>query len=104
MPRVMVSIRVRLTHVLDLTEGRTRSILRVSLRRMVNEPWREEQGAGREAVTQALGRLACELGWEALIVPSAARKEGVNLILYPDKLNHDSTIEIINAEELPSPP
>ena len=104
MPRVMVSIRVRLTHVLDLTKGQTRSILRVSWRRMVNEPWREEQGAGREAVTQALGRLACELGWEALIVPSAARKEGVNLILYPDKLNHDSTIEIINAEELPSPP
>jgi RES domain-containing protein len=77
MPRVTVSVRVRLGRVLDLTEGLARSALRVSARRMLNEPWREEQAAGREALTQALGRLAHELGWEALLVPSAARRVGV---------------------------
>jgi RES domain-containing protein len=101
MPRVTVSVRVRLGRVLDLTDGKTRSVLRVSARRMLGEPWREEQAAGREALTQALGRLAHELGWEALLVPSAARREGANLVLFPDNLSHESALEIINVGELP---
>src|SRR3954451_13670040 len=51
MPRVTVSVRVRLGRVLDLTDGPTRSVLRVSAWRMLDEPWREEQAAGREALT-----------------------------------------------------
>ena len=66
------------------------------------EPWREEQAAGREALTQALGRLAYELGWEALVVPSAARRGGVNLIIFPDNLTLGSAIEIVNVGELPA--
>jgi filamentous hemagglutinin len=99
MPRVTVS--VRLGRVLDLTDGPTRSALCVSARRMLEEPWREEQAAGREALTQAIGRLARELGWEGLLVPSAARRGGVNLILFPDKLDRGSTLEIVNVGELP---
>jgi len=86
MPRVTVAVRVELSRALDLTNGATRSALRVSASRMLREPWREEQAAGREALTQALGRLAHELGWEALVVPSAARRGGVNLIIFPDNL------------------
>ena len=86
MPRVTVAVRVELARVLDLTDGTTRSALRVSERRMLGEPSREEQAAGREALTQAMGRLAHELGWEALVVPSAARRGGVNLIIFPDNL------------------
>jgi hypothetical protein len=54
MPRVTVSVRVRLARVLDLTDWKTRSALCVSERRILDEPWREEQKAGREALTQAL--------------------------------------------------
>jgi RES domain-containing protein len=71
MPRVTVSVRVRLVRVLDLTDGKVRRALRVSERRMLDEPWREEQKAAREALTQALGRIGHALGWEAFLVPSA---------------------------------
>jgi hypothetical protein len=104
MPRVTVSVRVRLVRVLDLTDGPTRSALRVSARRMLDKPWREEQAAGREALTQAIGRLAHELGWEGLLVPSAARKRGVNIILFPDNFARGSTFEIVNVGELPGWP
>jgi RES domain-containing protein len=57
MPRVTVAVRVELAGVLELTDGANRSAIRVSSSRMLREPWREEQAAGREALTQALGRL-----------------------------------------------
>jgi RES domain-containing protein len=101
MPRVMVSVRVRLGTVLDLTDGKTRSALRVSERRMLDEPWREEQKVGREALTQALGRLGHELGWEGLLALSAGRRGGVNLIIFPENLSRRSSFEIINVGELP---
>ncbi len=104
MPRVTVSVRVRLARVLDLTNGPTRSTLRVSARRMLDEPWREQQAAGREALIQAIGRLVRELDWEGLLVLSAARTDGVNLILFPDNLARGSALEIVNADELPHRP
>ena len=101
MLRVTVSVRVRLARTLDLTDGTTRCALRVSMRRMLDEPWREEQEAGREALTQALGRLGQELGWEGFLVPSAARRGGVNLIVFPANLSKFSLLEIINVGDLP---
>ena len=102
MPRVTVSVRVQLDRVLDLTDRTTRSVLSVSKRRMLDEPWREEQKEGREAFTQALGRLCHELGWEGLLVPSAARREGVNLVVFTPNLSRKSSLEIINVGDLPS--
>jgi RES domain-containing protein len=101
MPRVSVAVQVRLEMVLDLMDGKTRSTLRVSQRRMLDEPWREEQEAGREALTQAVGRLAHDLGWEGLLVPSAARRGGTNLVVFPANLSRRSSLEIVNAGDLP---
>ena len=96
-----VSVRARLVRVLDLTDGRIRSALRISERRILDEAWREEQTAGREALTQALGRIGHELGWEAFLVPSAARRGGMNLIIFPTNLSRRSSLDIINVGELP---
>ena len=104
MPRVIVAVRVELSRALDLTIGATRSALRVSARRMLRESWREEQAGGREALTQAVGRLAHELGWEALVVPSAARRGGVNLIIFPDNLVRGDALRVVNVGELPARP
>ncbi len=101
MPRVTVSVRVRLARILDFTDGKTRAALRVSMRRIVDEPWREEQKSGREALTQALGRIGHELGWEAFLVQSAAMSGGVNLIIFPANLSRRSSLEIINVGDLP---
>jgi len=97
----MVSVSVCLGTVLDLTDGKTRSALRVSGRRLLDELWREEQEAGKEALTQALGHLAHELGWEGLLVRSAANRGGANLIIYPTNLSRRSFLEIINVGDLP---
>jgi hypothetical protein len=70
---------------------------------MLEEPWREEQQAGREALPQALGRLARERGWEGLLVPSAARRLGINLVVFPDVLARENSLEIINRSDLPPP-
>ena len=68
---------------------------------MIEEARRDKQAIGHEAVTQAIGRLAHDLGWEALLVLSAARSHGVNLILFPDNLSARSIVQIVNAGDLP---
>jgi RES domain-containing protein len=103
MPRVLAALQVRLQRVLDLNNGGVRSALRVSQQRMLSEPWRKLQSGGKEAITQAIGRLAYRAGWEGLLVPSAARRQGVNLIVFPANLNPpDSWLRIQNRDELPA--
>jgi RES domain-containing protein len=105
MPRVLVSLRAKLRRALDLTDGGVRRALGVSGRRLLTEPWREEQKKGREALTQAIGRLGYEADLEGLLVPSAARKGGVNLIVFPANLDAPkSWLKVLNKGELPKPP
>jgi RES domain-containing protein len=102
MPRVIVSLEVKLERVLDLREGDVRRLLVVSEKRMLSEPWRQEQKKGLEALTQAIGRLAYEVNVQALLVPSAARKGGSNLIVFPANLDPPkSWLRIVNRDELP---
>jgi RES domain-containing protein len=102
LPLVFVALRVELQRILDLTQGRVRQTLTVSLKRMLEEPWRELQHTGREAVTHAIGRLARAAGFEALLVPSAVARQGRNLVLFPGQLLPGSHLEIVHAERLPA--
>jgi RES domain-containing protein len=102
MPRVVVAPEANLQRVLDLRDGAVRRVLVISEKRMILEPWREEQRMGREALTQAVGQLAFDLDVQALLVPSAARKRGSNLILFPANLDPPkSWLRILNRGELP---
>jgi len=102
MPRVLVALEAKLERVLDLRDGDVRRALGVSEARMLGEPWRELQKKGREALTQALGRLSYDLDLQALLVPSAARKGGSNLILFPANLDPPkSWLRIVNRGDLP---
>jgi RES domain-containing protein len=102
MPRVIVALEANLERVLDLRDGDVRRALVVSEKRMLSEPWREEQKKGREALTQAMGRLAFDLDIQALVVPSAARKGGSNLIVFPTNLDPPkSWLRVVNRDELP---
>jgi RES domain-containing protein len=102
MPRVLVALEAKLERVLDIRDGHVRRTLGVSESRMLGEPWRELQKKGQEALTQAIGRLAFALDVQALLVPSAARKGGSNLILFPANLHPPkSWLRIVNKGDLP---
>jgi RES domain-containing protein len=105
LPRVIVSLEAKYRRLLDLTDGTARRIMGVSERRMLTEPWRELQAKGREALTQAIGRLAYAADLEGLLVSSAAHRGGVNVILSPANLDAPgSWLRIINKADLPAPP
>jgi RES domain-containing protein len=97
LPRTLVCISARLERVLDLTNGQIRSRLAVSHDRMIGEPqWRTENYHDREAVTQAIGRAASILGYEALIAPSAANlPHGINVVIFPEFLRKHSAVDLI---------
>jgi RES domain-containing protein len=102
MPRVIVALEADLERVLNLSDGDVRRVLVVSMKRMLSEPWREEQQKGREALTQAIGRLAYDLDIQAILVPSSARKGGSNLVVFPANLDPPKTwLRIVNRDELP---
>jgi RES domain-containing protein len=104
LPLVLTAIEVDLEPVLDLTNGLVRRALRVSRARMLGEPWWVIQDRGREALTQALGRLARDHGLVALLAPSAAQPRGTNVVIYPDRLVAGSRLAVVNADRLPPGP
>jgi RES domain-containing protein len=104
LPLVLTAIEVDLEPVLDLTDGQTRRALRVSRTRLLGEPWWLLQDRGREALTQALGRLARDHGFAALLAPSAARPRGTNVVIYPDRIGAGGRLAVVNPDRLPPPP
>jgi RES domain-containing protein len=104
LPLAVLGFRVEVQRVLDITASSIRRALKLSLNQMRTEPWRALQKDGREAATQAIGRLARDLGFEGLLVPSAARRRGKNLALFPDQLLPGSRIEVVHGERLPLRP
>ena len=67
---------------------------------MVTIDWRKEVKAGLLPVTQAIGRAAFAANVEGLIVPSAARVEGFNVLVFPQNLRKGSKIKVLNADSL----
>jgi RES domain-containing protein len=100
LPRLLVALQASLASLADLTEGSARRILGVSHRRLRSEPWRRAADAGREALTQAIGRAAFEAGLEALLVPSAANRAGANLVVFPERLRPGSRLDVGRTERI----
>ena len=100
MPRVLVAISVRLGTLLDLTRGDVRQRIRVSRDRIVGTRWSREQHAGREAITQAIGRAAYDGGLEAVIAPSSSDRGGSNLAIFADNLGPSCRLEVAHAEAM----
>lgn len=99
-PRTFVGIEVKLNKVLDLRDGKVRQRLRVSKTQILTVDWRKEAKAGREPITQRLGKAAHASDWEGLIVPSVADPGGYNLLIFPDRLALDSEVKVQNADRL----
>jgi RES domain-containing protein len=101
-PLVIASARVCLRSALDLTDAGVLRALELSAEDLVASGWQAEQEAGREPATQAVGRLAYAAGVEGLVVPSAARPGGANVVVFFWNLSPpDSYLSPINPDQLP---
>lgn len=100
MPRTFAAIEATLQIVLALRDGGIRQRLQASEERILSVDWRKEVRAGREPITQMIGRATHESDWEGLVVPSAAASSGHNLLIFPDKLRPGSNIAVLHADRL----
>ena len=103
-PRVIAGAAVKLQRIVDLTDPRARRRIGFSLTELVEEDWFAIQKAGEESWTQAIGRGVREAGFEAMVVPSARRKSGKNIVIFSDKLLPGSSLKVLGANDLPSHP
>ncbi len=99
LPKTLVCVSVRVRKALDLTDGQVRQRLGVSEKRMADEvQWLTDNYHNRESITQAIGRAAAALAFEALIIPSAAdTPHGVNVVVFPENLLASSRLTVITS-------
>jgi RES domain-containing protein len=98
LPRTIVSIDVRLSSILDLTDGIVRKSLRVSATRMRSDDWRAAKRRRHESLTQAIGRAGYDIGVEGLVVPACDNAR--NLVWFPGNLRAGSKVVIRNVSKL----
>jgi RES domain-containing protein len=89
LPRLLWRVDAQLSRVLDLTAPFVQQSVGVTTFQMVNEEWWLSQFRGEEARSQSIGRAAFESSFEGLLVPSAAQRGGVNLIVFPENRSAD---------------
>ena len=104
LPLTLVAVEAHLKVALDFTDPGVRRTLSVTLSMMNTCDWRSDNAAGRESITQALGRAAFELGAQGIVVPSAVKRSFKNLNVFPANLPAVGRLAIIAADKLPPPP
>lgn len=93
LPRTMVCVDVAISKVLDLTDGKTRQRLQFGQDRIRDTTWWLDNYGNTEAITQALGRAAFNLGYEGMITYSAAdQPKGINFVIFPDNFQAGSSL------------
>lgn len=97
MPRVFTALDVSLRRVLDLTDAKVMRELALTADSFLREDWRKLQDAGKESAGQALGAAVFDLEkWEGLLVPSAARADGRNVVILPERLSSKSWVRVLS--------
>jgi len=83
MPLVGMAIEVNLAQVLDLRAPAILDRLGASPDLLNEDKWREKTDAGMESLCQAIGRAAKDVGFEAVLAPSAqaTNQDDYNIVL-----------------------
>ena len=103
-PFVVAGAEVRLTKALDLTTAALRRSLHLKLLDLIQDDWRPAQDAGSESLTQVVGRIAFELEFDGLLVPSATKRGETNVVVFPGNLDPPTSyLKPVNREKLPLP-
>lgn len=96
-PRVICGIDSDLARVVDLT-GNSPGWL--DLPQWLQEDFSAINGSGFETLCQAFGRAARNAGTSAVLVPSARVRDGVNLVIFRDRLRRTESIRVLGKNHL----
>ena len=92
--RLLLAVEFRLQRVLDLRDPGILNELGLKKRDLVASGWREELRRGRRPLTHALALAALDVGFEAILAPSAVVPEAYNLAIYVDRLATGSVLRL----------
>lgn len=98
-PRLLAAIEAQLTRVLDLTNPGLRRALDFTLTELAAEDWCKLLAAGKESLTQVLGRTVADTGGSGLLARSATVKRGVNVVISPGRCAADQ-LEVADGRKL----
>lgn len=98
-PRVMVELEAELERVADLTKLEDH-LSWPGIDELLAENWEALNAAGKETLSQAVGRALHELDFSGLLVPSARDRRGRNLIWFPENLGGSEQVRIVGEDEL----
>ncbi|HTR40663.1 MAG TPA: RES family NAD+ phosphorylase [Pseudomonadales bacterium] len=90
LPMMMLSVKVKVANLLDLTEKDTAIIVNTLLE-TEKAHWRAIQDR-REAVSQAIGRAIEKMGFSGLAAPSQACPGQKNIAIFPQNLSPKETL------------
>jgi RES domain-containing protein len=96
-----VAFHLSLQAMLDLTDPNTLKALKLKKTDLVNCDWSAAQAADQEALTQAVARAAFETSAEGLIVPSAQKPVGINVVVFPAHMLPGSAINTHQPNAIP---
>jgi RES domain-containing protein len=99
-PQTLVSVLYRVKRTIDLQDGRIRRRLRLSAARMIEIDWRPLTDDRADVPTQQIAVAAVQEGFAAMFVPSAARRGGANLVVFPANFARDDLLRIDGVERL----
>jgi len=85
-PSTVFEVEMQLNRFIDLTERHVLRALQVRVGDLTGCDFRAENGAGKEALTQAIGRAAWVEGYDGLLVPSSVRRGARNLVCFPQNM------------------
>ncbi len=99
-PRLLLSVEVALSAVLDMTTAQTQSTLGTNLQELTGN-WLVMNASGQVAPTQTLGATVYrQKNVEALRVPSAQNPRATNLVIFPDRLQPGSYVRVYDDSGL----
>ena len=96
-PYILLSLECQLERFIDLTDSRVQEILDTNVQELTGS-WDRFIEEERPAPTQQLGRVAYDLGIQALKAPSQPDKEGFNLVIFPNNLPPNGFVEIYDPD------
>lgn len=98
-PKTLVAIKVDSLKVLDLDDVAVLEHLGIRYEDLKAD-WLDENRKGRIALTQSVGELAREAGFDAVAMKSQLDPKTINLAIFIDKVP-ESQIAVLHYEKLP---